>query len=84
MIRCDECGFLVTAEHKTNRHGSHYNCSWRRLDYRCVQGSVTAERLEAQLAGFVEETSIPKKLSSADAFCSSSRFCFRVSAHPRP
>jgi site-specific DNA recombinase len=64
MIRCDECGFLVTAEHKTNRFGSHYtdyHCSWRRLDYQCVQRSVTAERLEEQLAGFVEETSIPKK-----------------------
>jgi site-specific DNA recombinase len=64
MIRCDECDFLVTAEHKTNRHGSHYtyyHCSWRRLDYHCEQRSVTAERLEEQLAGFVEETSIPKK-----------------------
>ncbi len=64
FIRCDECGFMVTAEHKTNRWGSHYtyyHCSWRRPDYDCSQGSVAAERLEAQMAEFVEETTLPKK-----------------------
>jgi len=64
MIRCGECGFMVTAEHKTNRWGTHYtyyHCSWRRPDYDCSQGSVAAERLEAQMAEFVEETTLPKK-----------------------
>lgn len=67
MIRCDECGFAVTAEHKTNRFGSHYtyyHCSWRRLDYDCAQRSVSEERLEAQLARFVEETALPEKFHS--------------------
>ena len=64
LIRCDECGFLVTAEHKRNRFGSrytYYHCSWRRLDYHCTQRSVTAERLDAQLAAFVEEATLPEK-----------------------
>ncbi len=64
LIRCDECGFAVTAEHKTNRFGSHYtyyHCSWRRLDYNCTQRSVSEKRLEEQMAKFVEETSLPEK-----------------------
>lgn len=64
LIRCGECGFAVTAEHKTNRFGSrytYYHCSWRRLDYKCSQGSITAERLEEHMAQFVEETTIPEK-----------------------
>jgi hypothetical protein len=64
MIRCDECGFAVTAEHKTNRFGSHYtyyHCSWRRLDYKCTQRSVSEERLEEQMAQFAEETALPEK-----------------------
>lgn len=49
LIRCGECGFMVTAENKTNRHGhryTYYHCSKRRLDYRCQQRSVRAEALD--------------------------------------
>lgn len=52
FIRCGECGFMVTAETKTNRHGkcyTYYHCSKRRLDYRCRQRSVRAERMEAMV-----------------------------------
>lgn len=52
LIRCGECGFMVTAETKTNRYGSrytYYHCSKRRLDYRCKQPSVRAEDLEAMV-----------------------------------
>jgi len=52
MIRCDECGFLVTAEHKTNRFGSHYtdyHCSWRRLDYQCVPIAGVVPQIEGKL-----------------------------------
>lgn len=64
LIQCGECGFAVTAEHKTNRFGSHYtyyHCSWRRLDYKCTQRSISEKRLEEQIAQFVEETSLPEK-----------------------
>jgi site-specific DNA recombinase len=70
LIRCGECGFAVTAENKTNRFGSHYtyyHCSWRRLDYHCTQRSVSTERLEEQMAQFVEETSLPEKLHNFEA-----------------
>jgi site-specific DNA recombinase len=66
LIRCGECDFAVTAEHKTNRFGSHYtyyHCSWRRLDYHCTQRSISAERLEEQMSRFVEETTIPAKFN---------------------
>jgi DNA invertase Pin-like site-specific DNA recombinase len=52
FIRCGECGFMVTAETKTNRYGSrytYYHCTKRRLDYQCRQPSVRAEALEAMV-----------------------------------
>ncbi len=52
MIRCGECGFMVTAEHRTNRHGTHYtyyHCTRRRLDYRCRQPYVQVHALEQQI-----------------------------------
>jgi DNA invertase Pin-like site-specific DNA recombinase len=64
LLRCGECGFAVTAEHKRNRYGSrytYYHCSWRRLDYECSQPCVSAEWLEEQMARFVEETALPEK-----------------------
>lgn len=70
LIRCGECGFAVTAEHKTNRFGSHYtyyHCSWRRLDYHCTQRSVSAEQLDLQMARFLEETALPERFHSFEA-----------------
>jgi hypothetical protein len=52
LIRCGECGFMVTAEHKVNRFGSrylYYHCSKRLPDYRCSQGAVTSYSLEEQI-----------------------------------
>src|SRR5262249_45207288 len=40
MIRCGQCGLLVTAEVKTNRHGSqytYYHCTRRNLGHQCRQ-----------------------------------------------
>jgi site-specific DNA recombinase len=64
LIRCGECGFAVTAEHKVNRFGSHYiyyHCSRRRSDYRCRQLSITAEELEKQIGRFLTEISLPDR-----------------------
>src|ERR1044071_5826009 len=61
MIRCGECGFSVTAEHKTNRFGSHYtyyHCSKRKLDYQCRQSCVSLEGLERQIVSFLEAISL--------------------------
>ena len=65
MIRCGECGFAVTAEHKTNRYGYHYtyyHCSKRRLDYRCRQPSLCLAQLEQQIVTFLEEITLPELL----------------------
>lgn len=65
MIRCGECGFLVTAEEKVNRYGSHYtyyHCTKRRLDYRCRQRSIQQGALETQIEHFIHYISIPARL----------------------
>jgi hypothetical protein len=67
LITCGECGFSVTAEVKRNRFGTlytYYHCSKRRLDYRCTQGSVTAEVLERMLRNFLVKVRIkPRTLA---------------------
>jgi DNA invertase Pin-like site-specific DNA recombinase len=65
MIRCGECGLLVTAEEKTNAYGSHYtyyHCTRRRPDARCRQPSITAENLEAQMMHFVSMVRVSTKI----------------------
>ncbi len=65
MIRCGECGHLVTAENKTNRYGSHYiyyHCTKRKFDYRCQQRSVTAAELERQIIEFLGTIAVPQRL----------------------
>ncbi len=64
MLRCGECGFSVTAEHKTNRYGSrytYYHCSKRRLDYDCRQPSISASGLDEQILRFLREISPPEE-----------------------
>ena len=65
MIRCGECGFMVTAETKVNRFGSrytYYHCSKRRLDYRCKQPYVQAEVINRTILSFLESITIPDQL----------------------
>lgn len=64
LIRCGACGLAVTAEHKVNRFGSHYeyyHCTRRRLDDKCEQPSVPAPELERQIAAFLGEVTIPER-----------------------
>lgn len=65
LIRCGECGFMVTAEHKKNRYGydyTYYHCSWRRPDYRCHQRSLQEEKLEGRLIEFLGEITPPESI----------------------
>jgi site-specific DNA recombinase len=65
LIRCGECGFMVTAEEKVNRYGrryTYYHCSKRRLDYKCRQPYVSAEALNAMMANSLERLTIPRPL----------------------
>jgi hypothetical protein len=64
MIRCGECGFMVTGEEKVNRHGTHYtyyHCSKRRLDLHCSQPYLSLEDIEAQITAFLGEISLPDR-----------------------
>jgi site-specific DNA recombinase len=65
VIRCGECGFMVTAEEKINRYGSrytYYHCSKRRPDYRCYQPSVQVIDLENQISFFLDSVTLPVQL----------------------
>jgi site-specific DNA recombinase len=61
MIRCGECGFMVTGEEKINRFGTHYtyyHCSKRRLDRHCGQQYLSLEVIEGQIETFLGEISL--------------------------
>lgn len=65
LIRCGECGFMVTAEDKINRHGkryAYYHCTKRRLDYRCRQRSITASHLDTVLRNFLGNLGVRETL----------------------
>ena len=61
MIRCSECGALITAEEKINRYGYHYtyyHCTKRKPNTRCSQRSVDLEELEKQIACYLDRITI--------------------------
>jgi site-specific DNA recombinase len=65
MIRCAACGLMVTAEHKYNRHGSHYvyyHCTKRNTGEKCRQPYVEAHSLEEQIVSFLESITIDPTL----------------------
>ena len=62
MIRCGECGLMVTAEDKVNRYGKqyrYYHCTKRRLDRICRQRSVTEQSLDETFEGFLASLIMP-------------------------
>ena len=65
LIRCGECGYSVTAEHKVNRHGSrytYYHCSKRSPHQRCSQRSVQAVELEAQILAYLDSIRLTRPI----------------------
>ena len=65
MIRCGECGLLITAENKINRYGSqytYYHCTKRHFDYRCRQPSIRLEELESQIEACLRTLSVPQTI----------------------
>lgn len=62
MIRCGECGLMITAEHKTNRQGHryiYYHCTKRKIAPRCKQPYIRVEELERQVVAFLEAHTVP-------------------------
>jgi site-specific DNA recombinase len=57
LIRCAECGSMITAEEKINRFGSHYiyyRCTKKKPGIRCHQKSLNLINLENQIIEFLE------------------------------
>ena len=64
LIRCGECGLMITAEQKINRYGyryAYYHCTKKRLDYRCHQPYMSADRVEECFANFLAEHTVPEQ-----------------------
>lgn len=56
FIQCGACGRQITAEHKTNRFGSHYvyyHCTRKNLGLKCREKSVEQNALDEQFAQFL-------------------------------
>lgn len=61
MIRCGECGGMITAEHQINRHGKHYvyyRCSKKKKGRPCSQEYIRVEELGKQIRNTLESITI--------------------------
>ena len=70
MIRCGECGMVVTAEEQVNRYGTHYTyyrCTKKRRSYRCGQQYLKVGDLEKQIEAFLGRLALPRD-TAANAF----------------
>ena len=66
LIRCGECGSMITAEHKINRFGSHYTyyrCTKHKggIKNACEQGCIRDEELEKQVVSLLDKFKINDK-----------------------
>ena len=64
LIRCGECGFMVTAEERSNRYGSaysYYHCTKRRPDYRCRQPFVPAGHIQTMIENEIGRLALPER-----------------------
>ena len=62
LIRCAECGCMITAEEKDNRYGYHYvyyRCTKRKRKVPCSQKYINSKDLESQILGYLEKIQIP-------------------------
>ncbi len=65
MIRCGECGGMITAEDTINRYGyryTYYHCTRRKggISNTCRQKFLEVEDLENQALSFLEKLQIPQ------------------------
>ena len=65
LIRCGECGRMITAENKKNRYGyryTYYHCTRQQLKSRCTQPSVTPDIIDGAFMTFLSQHAIPEKI----------------------
>ena len=68
LIKCGECGSMITAENKTNRYGykyTYYRCTKKRggLNNACRQKYIRVEKLENQALVFLEKLYLSKEFT---------------------
>lgn len=67
LMRCGSCGYRITAERHTNRHGKeyvYYHCTRKDPWNRCHEPSIEAKALDIQLADFMRSVAIPPDLEA--------------------
>ena len=73
MIRCGECGAMITAEHKIKRQKNgnvhrylYYHCTKRKLNNlptKCSQKTLEIKELEKQVYKTLKEIEVPKEFA---------------------
>ena len=60
MMRCGECGYMITAaqKRKGNRGYIYYHCTDQKQGYHCTQRSIEEKRLEEQIGAFLDTLAI--------------------------
>ncbi len=69
LIRCGECGAMITAEDKWKRnktndgvhHYVYYHCTKRKADIKCSQGCIEAKELERQIEAVLRRIDISEE-----------------------
>lgn len=65
LIRCGECGSMITAEEKDNRYGSHYvyyRCTKKKAGAVCHQRYINLKNLESQVLDYLSRIHVPERL----------------------
>jgi hypothetical protein len=65
LIRCAECGSMITAEEKEKRSGRHYTyyrCTKKKKAIVCRQKYLSAKDVEAQIADYLCRIHVPERL----------------------
>ncbi len=65
LIRCGECGSMITAEEKVNRFGSHYtyyHCTKKDKNHICRQRCINLTDLEKQILDYLSRIHVPERL----------------------
>lgn len=65
LIRCGECGCMITAEEKVNRYGYHYvyyRCTKKKRNLTCHQKYINLNDLESQISEYLEKIHVPERL----------------------
>lgn len=65
IIRCAECGSMITAEEKLKKNGKHYiyyRCTKKKRNVKCRQRFLNANDLEKQVKDFLGRIHVPEWL----------------------